>query len=637
MIQFITILIYFDEHTPWGWVGYFFILSTKSLRMRNKLLLAAFCFPIWAIAQQNILLTDMSAWKQEGGKNWQIVADAAAELSKHDVMTSTAGTGVLLNLPDKTNRANLLSVAEYGDVDVSFDFMMAAHSNSGFYLMGRYEVQLLDSWGVKTPGTGDCGGIYKRRRFEGEKEILWEGHAPKQNACLAPGLWQHMDISFQAPRFDASGKKTANAKYLKIVMNGVTLHENVEMTGPTGGPISEEEAATGPFMIQGDHGPVAFKNFKVTDFKGKNPEMGPINFKVYYGTFKKNDEFLSKIPDSTGTIDKLTWEVSNKDNEFAQVFSTKLKVPQAGAYTFTLQGAGHNTMRVNNVEIMPDALKYTSNKRIVPVNLEAGEVPIEIIVYKYEGFIKPILGLTVAGPATRPVAFHSFTSLLTGLGTPNDPILLDTKENMVFRSFMDIPQDGKNKRIVHNVNVGSMDKLHYSYDLDNGAIAQIWKGDFLNTSPMWDNRGDGSSRPRGAVLTIGNTPSVVNDNSKTILKDSMTADANFKTMGYDLDNDNLPTFKYQIYGSTITDICKNTEGGKFLTRSISVKNPSPNLSVRLAIGKNIEAISPDTYLIDGKTYYIKLLNGTKATVEKVGDKSILLSPLKDLVQYAIIW
>ena len=605
--------------------------------MRNRLLLAAFCFPLWAIAQQNIPLNDMSAWKQEGGKNWQIVADVNADIEKRYAMTSTAGTGALLNLPDKDNRANLLSIAEYGDVDVSFDFMMAAHSNSGFYLMGRYEVQLLDSWGVKTPNTGDCGGIYKRRRFEGEKEILWEGHAPRQNACLAPGLWQHLDISFQAPRFDAAGKKTANAKYLKIVMNGVTLHENVELTGPTGGPISEEEAATGPFMIQGDHGPVAFRNFKVTDFYGKKAEMSAASFKVYYGAFKEIADFSSKTPDSTGTIDKLTWEVSKQDNDFALVYNTTLKIAQAGKYTFILQGAGKNSMKVGGKDIMPDALKHTSLKRTVPVSLEGGDVPIEIIVYKTDASWQPNLGLVVTGPGFRSFNLHTYTSLIAGAGTPNDPIMLDAKENMVFRSFMDIPQEGKNKRIVHNVNVGSPDKLHYSYDLDHGVIVQLWKGEFLNTSPMWDNRGDGSSRPRGAILVLGNTPSVVDDNSKTILKDSLPANANFRTLGYDLDSDNLPTFKYQIYGSDINDICKITEGGKFLTRSISSKNASPNLSVRLAIGKSIETVSPDIYTVDGKMYYIKLLNGTKATIEKVGDKSILVSPLKDLVQYAIMW
>ena len=513
--------------------------------MRNKLLIATFCLPLWLIAQQSIPLNDMSAWKQTGGSNWQIASDVSADLTKHDAMTSTTGTGVLVNVSDKTNRANLLSVAEYGDVDVSFDFMMAAHSNSGFYLMGRYEVQLLDSWGVKTPFSGDCGGIYKRRRFENKKEILYEGHAPRQNACLAPGLWQHMDISFQAPRFDASGKKTANAKVLKIVMNGVILHENLELTGPTGGPISETEAATGPFMIQGDHGPVAFRNFKLTNFNGKAPVMSGATFKTFYGNFKEITDFSGKAPDSTGTLDKLTWEVSNQPNEFAQVFNATLKVPQTGNYIFNLQAAGKTSLIVNGKPILPDDFQYTTNKREATMSLQEGDVPIYIIVYKMDNWMQPALGLWVTSPNYRAVAFHDFSSLAAG--TPHDPILLEAKEPTVFRSFMDMPQDGKSKRITHNVNVGSPDKLNYSYDMDNGTIFQIWKGNFLNVSPMWDDRGDGSSQPLGAKLILGNTPSVVNDISKTILKDTFAADAKFRTLGYELDNDGLPTFKYQIY------------------------------------------------------------------------------------------
>jgi hypothetical protein len=90
--------------------------------------------------------------------------------------------------------------------------MMAKGSNSGIYLQGRYEVQLLDSWNVVNVKAGDNGGIYERwndDKPEGQKG--YEGHAPRQNASRAPGLWQHIKISFQAPRFNATGQKTENA------------------------------------------------------------------------------------------------------------------------------------------------------------------------------------------------------------------------------------------------------------------------------------------------------------------------------------------------------------------------------------------------------------------------------------------
>jgi hypothetical protein len=206
--------------------------------MKQHIIIAAFlAFSGKLAAQERPALTDLSFWKPTQAKNWQIAGTVSADLRKNETMKAGSGTGVLVNLPDDKNRANLLSVAEYGDVEVSFDFMMAKHSNSGFYLQGRYEVQLLDNWGHQQPTYGDCGGVYARRRWNPEEQ-MFDGHPPRLNACLAPGLWQHFDISFQAPRFDASGKKIANARLLRVVLNGYVVQENIELTGPTGGPIS---------------------------------------------------------------------------------------------------------------------------------------------------------------------------------------------------------------------------------------------------------------------------------------------------------------------------------------------------------------------------------------------------------------
>jgi hypothetical protein len=127
------------------------------------------------------------------------------------------------------------------------------------YLQGRYEVQIFDSWGVEKPGFGDCGGIYQRGR-DGER---FEGHSPRENASRPPGEWQTFDIIFQAPRFDAAGGKTANARFVRVVHNGVVIHENVEVTGPTRAATFEDEKALGPLMLQGDHGPVAYRNIVV--------------------------------------------------------------------------------------------------------------------------------------------------------------------------------------------------------------------------------------------------------------------------------------------------------------------------------------------------------------------------------------
>ena len=605
--------------------------------MKHLILWLTFLSPLLIKAQQKIPLDDMSFWKPSEKTNWQIASDVTADISKHDVMSKSEGKGVLVNIPVEKNKANLQSVAEYGDVDVSFDFMMAAHSNSGFYLMGRYEVQLLDSWGVKNPGTGDCGGIYKRRRFENGKEILWEGHAPRLNACLAPGLWQHIDISFQAPKFDLAGKKTQNAKMLFIKLNGYLIQENVELTGPTGGPIANDEAATGPFMIQGDHGPVAFKNFIISNLSGKPAELSNVSYKVFYGKFKEPKDFLSKKPDATGSLEKLTWDVSKEENNFAQIFNGTLKIPVAGKHDFTFQIGGKYYVTVGGKELLPDAWTFSRDQRIASMDLPAGDVPFEITVYKTDGWMPPILGMNIQGPNFRSFPYNSLGSMLAT--APNDPIFLDAKEPTILRSFSDVVKDGKKqKRITHAVNVGNQDKLHYTYDLSNGAIAQIWKGDFLDTSPMWDNRGDGSSRPRGAVLALTDAQIFVSNDSKGTFTETPIENSNYRALGYDLNTDNLPTFRYKIYGSDVEDQIRITEG-KYLTRTLNVKNMDATkpMMCRLAVGSSISKLTDDTYEIDGKSYYIKLPLGTVATIEKSGENTMLLVPVKDKVEYSVLW
>ncbi len=167
------------------------------------------------------------------GKNWQTASALTGDPRRDKVLTTTPGNGLIVNLPDKTNRAHLLSAWEHGDLEVDLEFLLPPGANSGVYLMGRYEVQLLDSWRIQQPKPGDGGGIYHRweaARGKGQEEV--GGVAPRTNACRAPGLWQRLQIVFQAPRFDAAGKKTASARFIKVVLNGTVIHENVDHLFP---------------------------------------------------------------------------------------------------------------------------------------------------------------------------------------------------------------------------------------------------------------------------------------------------------------------------------------------------------------------------------------------------------------------
>jgi hypothetical protein len=193
---------------------------------------------------------DLAGWKLKGNaekSKWK-VGKAALDPAAQNKLVVTDGAE-LVNAAG--GGVDLYSEAKHGDALIEVELMVPKGSNSGVYVMGEYEVQVLDSFGKEKMGTGDIGALY--------------GAAPPRvNASKAPGEWQKMVIDFRAPRFGPDGKKTANAKFVKIELNGQVIQENVEMKGPTPAGVSGKEAATGPLMFQGDHGPVAFRNIKIT-------------------------------------------------------------------------------------------------------------------------------------------------------------------------------------------------------------------------------------------------------------------------------------------------------------------------------------------------------------------------------------
>jgi len=166
------------------------------------------------------------------------------------------GDRIVNGVPGKT--ANLVTNAKYGNFELYLEFMIAKGSNAGVYLHGLYEVQIFDSYGYTGALTvGDCGGIY-----ESDKS---GGSPPALNASRAPGEWQSFRIWFSAPRFDPSGKKIADARILRVILNGDVVQQNVDVPAPTVSHMKIPEAAKNPIMLQGDHGPVAFRNLYVRD------------------------------------------------------------------------------------------------------------------------------------------------------------------------------------------------------------------------------------------------------------------------------------------------------------------------------------------------------------------------------------
>ena len=197
----------------------------------------------------------LTGWKTVGKGTSQWTFGKAAMDPDHPAKLKVAGPGDELICTNRT--VDLSSEAVFGNCIVELEFMVGkstlgndVDSNSGIKLMNIYEVQIFDSYGKATPDKLDCGAIYSET-------------VPLVNACKPPGEWQKLVIDFRAPRFDEAGNKTANAKFVKVTLNGQVVQDNVEIVHGTNVSRNAKEHPTGPIYLQGDHGSVAFRNIKV--------------------------------------------------------------------------------------------------------------------------------------------------------------------------------------------------------------------------------------------------------------------------------------------------------------------------------------------------------------------------------------
>lgn len=196
---------------------------------------------------------DTTGWRFAGHvkrNHWTV---GAASLDPADPKKLVAAPGGSDLVSPGIVGANIVTEQSFGDAVIELDVMIPAESNSGIFVMGEYEVQVLDDPAAKAdaPTNMDSGAIV--------------GVSPPRTLVpLKAGAWHHYVIDFAAPRFDAAGKKIAEARFMRISIDGQVVQENVTVAEPTPSNLTGEEHPTGPLMLQGAEGPVAYRNIVVT-------------------------------------------------------------------------------------------------------------------------------------------------------------------------------------------------------------------------------------------------------------------------------------------------------------------------------------------------------------------------------------
>lgn len=201
--QLVGSMLYTDGKT-YNWTG---VRAPKLKHVKN---------PTWGEPIMLFNGRDLKGWSAMGENQWEV---------KEGVLTSSK------------SGANLVSDAKFMNFKLHAEFRYPEHSNSGIYLRGRYEVQVADNKGM------DPSNIL----FAGVYGFL----APNEMVAKGPGAWQSYDI-------------TLNGSRITVIANGIEVITDQVIPGITGGALDSNEGMPGPFLIQGDHGPVEYRNIIVT-------------------------------------------------------------------------------------------------------------------------------------------------------------------------------------------------------------------------------------------------------------------------------------------------------------------------------------------------------------------------------------
>ncbi len=562
---------------------------------------------------------------ETSGSNWQIVEGVVSDFQKKHHIDMKDGTGVLLNNQTPEQKAHIFTGFAHGDMELDIEFLMPKTSNSGIYFQSRYEVQLLDSWMVEEPAAGDCGGIYERwdpSRPDGQKG--YEGHPPRINAAKAPGLWQHFHIKFRAPRFDAEGNKTANAVFEEVILNGIKIHENVEVTGPTRAAASEDsEVPLAPLMIQGDHGPVAFRNIKYKLYEDNSLAISNLTYDYYemeedYREFPPLDSLPVALSDTTSTM--IVDRLSQQQNDVAFRFKGDLNVAVPGDHLFILSAYNGARLFIDDEEVIAEGQDRALK------NLTAGRHDLRLDYYNSNR--RKLLFLEYEGPGQRrttlagvyPERLRRVPTLLHLDPSPDEPEMV--------RSFISYKGD----KLTHAISVGDPARINYSYDLKSGSLLQVWRGGFADMSQAWVNRGT-------PQLLLPQGMSVVLPKSAFLTENGSSAQASGELgyEGYAIDESGRPTFRFANASVDFQDAYHPSPDGTGLIRTLT-NDAETAITVSIAIGDFVEEVRASCFVIDGN-HYLEMMDDTTPSIrESNGKKEMLLEvPSKSQAKYAIIW
>ena len=564
--------------------------------------------------------------------NWAMVSSVQSDMATERDLKVTGEGNILVN---KETGENLEIALDHGDIELEIDFMVPKGSNSGIYFQGRYEVQILDSWKKDQITTADLGSIYSD--YDEETKTESNGSVASVNAAKAPGLWQNFKVLFRAPRFDEAGNKVSNAKFDYVYLNGHKIQENVEAPKPTRAAMFSDESELGPLMIQGDHGPVAFKNLKYKKIGSDTLSISNLKYKLYTADrFNAIPDFENLTPKSEGSADNLDdlQKLSGLRDHFAFVFEGELNVPKTGDYLLSTVYDDGGDVSIDGELVLHNGPKeYENQPSRAIVNLTEGVHALKMTYYQ------EVWGSYIMFQAEGPeIARHTVGCVdifkkWRGGRKENVYLVDPTGEPEILRGYVNY---GDEKR-THALSVGDPSGVNYSYDLMEGSLLKVWRGGFADVANMWVGRGHSQLLlPQNAATTLQASIPIASLSSSTTGWPSFRSDK-YKNKGYSITDSGHPAFKFDFDKMKITDSFSPSPAGN-LNRSVKINGTGKNHYYKIASGEQIIKMDNELYSIAGE-YYINAEDDSNWSLRDGKGGQELIVPVQDgsNINYEIIW
>ena len=571
------------------------------IQIASLLLLASPVFVMGQSGKENyspLPLKDLSAF-ESSGPNWSVQENISIHPAGLIKTRTQSGTGVLVGSPGVA----VTTKVKANDLRLYAEFMVSPGAEGNIVLPGGQKVLISDSYRQRVINAGTSGYI---------------GQFPTQNASKAPGLWQTIELGY-----DASVAQLPTSARLNILkLNGVTVLETVYL------PVTRSLDQAQPLTFEVNKGTIAFRNIGYQLLASRKPlTLTNLSYKVF--SDKWDSKQYSKL-DHEGRTETLTQEVTNGMREFHLIYESDVQVQEAGDYIFTGIYSGNVlAIDIDGKNIINTGESTSQEIHTGSVNLSQGVHKLKLHYSRFP-WRQPALGLRVEKSGVRPYDLHVLSSLPEPEPKPYISVTPETQPEMV-RSF--ILLDGEKYKRTHCISVGSPSGWNYTMDLNRGALLQAWRGQFANVTEMWYERGEPQLLfPAGLTVPVSGKSSIaILDTDESAWPDS----SNINYLGYNIDPSGFPGFRYTIGSTTVKDqIVANSNG---IVRTFSTEStPKGSLYAILASGKEIIKIESGLYQVDNR-YYIQVDKKAKIILRPDGEKQELLLSIAGTTSYTMFW